>query len=138
MELIGKQEIEKLSGLQQKLFGFDKDEAVEQAFSILENSNIRTVDPELIFGKIYDYIGFNKIKEEMFHHLVISRLAFPLSKLKTSEYLYRYQGIDVDIDAVYRFLDKLNDKLKPEVEQISFEHTKKVLNGEISKTNYTK
>ncbi|HOS15695.1 MAG TPA: hypothetical protein PKX15_01525 [Bacteroidales bacterium] len=61
-----------------------------------------------------------------------------MSKLKTSEYLYRYQGIDVDIDAVYRFLDKLNDKLKPEVEQISFEHTKKVLNGEISKTNYTK
>ena len=132
LELKGKQEIEKLSGLEQKLFGFDKDEAVEQAFSILENSNIRTVGPELIFGKIYDYIGFNKIKEEMFRHLVISRLAFPLSKLKTSEYLYRYQGIDVDIDAVYRFLDKLNDKLKPEVEQISFEHTKKVLNGEIS------
>jgi len=132
LELIGKQEIEKLSGLEQKLFGFDKDETVEQAFSILENSNIRTVGPELIFGKIYDYIGFNKIKEEMFRHLVISRLAFPLSKLKTSEYLYRYQGIDVDIDAVYRFLDKLNDKLKPEVEQISFEHTKKVLNGEIS------
>ncbi|HOS15696.1 MAG TPA: hypothetical protein PKX15_01530 [Bacteroidales bacterium] len=76
LELIGKQEIEKLSGLEQKLFGFDKDETVEQAFSILENSNIRTVGPELIFGKIYDYIGFNKIKEEMFRHLVISRLFF--------------------------------------------------------------
>ena len=132
LELIGKQEIEQMSGLEQKLFGFDKDEAIEQAFAMLENSNIRTVGPELIFGKIYDYIGFNKIKEDMFRHLVISRLAFPLSKLKTSEYLYRYQGIYVDIDSVYRFLDKLNDKLKPEVEQISFEHTKKVLNGEIS------
>lgn len=136
LELIGKQEIEQMSGLEQKLFGFDKDEAIEQAFAMLENSNIRTVGPELIFGKIYDYIGFNKIKEDMFRHLVISRLAFPLSKLKTSEYLYRYQGIYVDIDSVYRFLDKLNDKLKPEVEQISFEHTKKVLDGSISVVFY--
>ena len=132
LELIGKQEIEKLSGLENKLFGFEKDEAIEQAFSILENSNIRTVGPELIFGKIYDYIGFNKIKEKMFRHLVIARLAFPLSKLKTVEYLYRYQGVLLDIDAVYRFLDKLNNKLKLEVEQISFEHTKKVLNGKIN------
>ncbi len=29
LELIGKQEIEKLSGLENKLFGFEKDEAVE-------------------------------------------------------------------------------------------------------------
>jgi len=32
-----------------------------------------------------------------------------LSKLKTIDYLYRYQGTSLDIDAVYRFLDKLND-----------------------------
>ena len=136
LELIGKQEIEKISGLENKLLGFDKDEAVEQVLSMLENSNIRTVGPELIFGKIYDYIGFNKIKEEMFRHLVVSRLAFPLSKLKTSEYLYRYQGIHVNIDAIYRFLDKLNDKLKEEVEKISFEYTKKVLDGVISVVFY--
>ena len=136
LELIGKQEIEKMSGLENKLFGFDKDEAVEQVLSMLDNSNIRTIGPELIFGKIYDYIGFNKIKEEMFRHLVVSRLAFPLSKLKTSEYLYRYQGIHVDIDSIYRFLDKLNDKLKEEVEKISFEYTKKVLNGTISVVFY--
>jgi transposase len=38
----------------------------------------------------------------------------------------------LDIDAVYRFLDKLNDKLKPQVEQIAFTHTLKVLNNNIS------
>lgn len=136
LEQLGKQEIERMSGFEHKLFGFDKDEAVEQALSMLENSSIRTVGPELIFGKIYNHIGFNKIKEDMFRHLVISRLAFPLSKLKTSEYLYRYQGVHVDIDAIYRFLDKLNDKFKPEVEQISFEHIRKVLDGEISVVFY--
>jgi len=64
--------------------------------------------------------------------LVIARLAFPLSKLKTIEYLYRYQGISLNLDTVYRFLDKLNDKLKEKVEQIAFEHTKRVLDNNIS------
>ena len=68
----------------------------------------------------------------MFRHLVVSRLVFPLSKLKTVEYLYRYQGVSLDIDSVYRFLDKLNSKLKDKVEQISYAHTLKVLQNNIS------
>jgi hypothetical protein len=35
----------------------------------------------------------------------------------TAEYLYRYQGKMIDIDAVYRFLDRLSVTLKPVVEQ---------------------
>jgi transposase len=128
---LAKQEIENLSE-QTKLFNSERDEAVEKNYSQLSNSNIRTVGPEIIFGRIYDSIGFNKIQEDLFRHLVIARLAFPLSKLKTVEYLYRYQGIVLDIDAVYRFLDKLNDRLKPQVEQIAFAHTLKVLQGNIS------
>jgi transposase len=130
-----KQEIERLSA-QPKLFVSEGDAAIEKAFSILNNANIRTLGPEIIFGKIYDYIGFGVIDESMFRHLVIARLAFPLSKLKTIDYLYRYQGTYLDIDAVYRFLDKLNDKLKPQVEQIAFSHTKKVLNNNISVVFY--
>ena len=121
---------------QLELFESKNDKIVEQVFETLQNSSIRTVGPELIFGRIFDHIGFNQIDEEMFRHLVIARLAFPLSKLKTAEYLYRYQGISLGIDSIYRFLDKLNNKLKPQVEKISFEHTKKVLNGKISVVFY--
>lgn len=42
----------------------------------------------------------------------------------------------LDIDAVYRFLDKLNNKLKEQIEQIAFAHTKRVLNGKISVVFY--
>ena len=129
------QEIEKLSK-QLKLFESKKDIIVEQFSDTLQNSSIRTIGPELVFGKIFDHIGYNEIKEDMFRHLVIARLAFPLSKLKTSEYLYRYQGIRLDIDAIYRFLDKLNSKLKPQVERITFEHTRRILGGEISVVFY--
>jgi transposase len=132
---LARQEIENISG-QPKLFKSESDEAIEQAFTALNNASIRTLGPEIIFGKIYDHIGFGVIKEDIFRHLVIARMAFPLSKLKTIDYLYRYQGRWLDIDAVYRFLDKLNDKLKPQVEQIAFEHTKKVLGGKISVVFY--
>lgn len=128
---IGMQEIERLSA-QSALFVSENDSIVEQVFEVLQNSSIRTVGPEIVFGKIYDSIGFKSIKEELFRHLVIARLAFPLSKLKTVEYLYRFQGVILDIDAVYRFLDKLNNKLKSQVEQISFAHTKRILGGTIS------
>ncbi len=128
---LGKQEMERLSA-QGKLFISENDIVVEQLFEALGNASIKTVGPEIIFGKIYDGIGFNEINEDLFRHLVIARLAFPLSKLKTIEYLYRFRGIRLNIDAVYRFLDKLNDRLKAQVEQISFAHTQKVLGGKIS------
>jgi transposase len=132
---IGKQEMERLTG-QSKLYVSEEDVLVEQVVNSIGNSSVRTVGPELIFGRIYDNLGFNEVKEELFRHLVIARLAFPLSKLKTIEYLYRYQGIQLDIDAVYRFLDKLNNQLKPQVEQIAFAHTKKVLKGNLSVVFY--
>ncbi len=135
--LIGQaeQEVEKLSD-PLSLFYSEQDLLVDRVFETLHNSNIRTVGPELVFGRIFDYIGFGKIGEELFRHMVISRLAFPLSKLKTVEYLYRYQGTILDIDAIYRFLDKLNSKIKEQVEQIAFGHTLKTLSGNISVVFY--
>jgi transposase len=132
---LGKQEIERLNP-QPKLFVSEIDTLIDEIFSSLNNASIRVVGPELVFGSIYDKIGFGQINEELFRHLVISRLAFPLSKLKTSDYLYRYQGISVDISTIYRFLDKLNNNLKDQVEQITFKHTKQVLADNISVVFY--
>lgn len=128
---LGKQELSKIQA-QHGLFIFENDALIESFLTQLQNSQIRTVGPEVIFGKIYDAIGFNLITEELFRHLVISRLAFPLSKLKTVDYLYRFQGIMLEISSVYRFLDKLNDNLKDQVEQISFKHTLKILQNKIT------
>lgn len=132
---LGNQELDRLSN-QQNIFVSKQDTIIEHVFSELTNASIRTVGPEIVFGKIYDHIGFNQLKEDLFRHLVIARLAFPLSKLKTIEYLYRYQGVHLNIDTVYRFLDKLNNKLKDQVEQITFTHTLKVLKGNVSVVFY--
>lgn len=133
--LKAKQEIKRLEATP-SLFVLDKDVLIASFLSDIENGQIRTIGPELVFGKIFDFIGFNAINDVLFRHLVIARLAFPLSKLKTIEYLYRYQGINLSIDSVYRFLDKLNDELKNKVEQIAFAHAKRVLKNEISVVFY--
>ena len=83
----GKQEMERLSG-QSQVFASEKDAVVDHAMQTLPNAGIRTIGPELIFGKLYEHISFGRIDKDLFRHLVIGRLSFPLSKLKTVDYLY--------------------------------------------------
>lgn len=91
-----KREISVITGQQQ--FNFDKDrekELVELFFHHIEGMEL--VGPELLLGKLFDEIGFNDIKDELFRHLVICRLVYPVSKLKTVDYLFKYKGISIDI-----------------------------------------
>jgi len=121
--------IDNRNGNQQGLISLlnQDEQAVETFLTTLPNSAVRTVGPELIFGTLFDRIGFNSIKDNLFRHLVVARLAFPLSKLKTVDYLYRYSGITMSVDQVYRFLDRLQKKHKETVEKIAFNYTKRHL-----------
>ncbi len=125
------QELQRIEGTS-SLFVNRDDAKLESFISTLKNSQVQVIGPELIFGKIYNAIGFNHVESDLFRHLVITRLYQPGSKLKTIDYLQRFLGIDKDISEIYRFLDKLNTQLKDQVEQIAFEHTKTVLGGKIS------
>jgi len=117
------------SGNQTRLFSFKTKEElwVEDFLTGLSNAQIHTIGPELIFGALFDRIGFNTIEDELFRHITVARLAYPTSKLKTVDYLYRYLGVDIKVDAVYRFLDKLSGTYKEIVEQKAFEYTKDTL-----------
>jgi transposase len=95
------------------------------------NDDIRVVGPELVFGRIFDHIGFNKIPDQLFRDLVISRITHPGSKLQLSEYLQENNRQEISADNIYYFLDKLNSKYKHQVEDISFSHTRNLLNGRI-------
>jgi len=95
-------------------------------------SQINVVGTELLLGKIFEAIGFNQIKDELFRKLVLARLCYPSSKLKTTEYLLRYENYVTDEDKIYRYLDKLQSKQKRQVQKISYDHTLGILGGEIS------
>jgi transposase len=113
------------------LFSEQSDANIEGFLNTLSNANVQVIGPELVFGKIYDAIGFNAINESLFRHLVIARLAFPLSKLKTIDYLYRFQGIQININSIYRFMDKLSRELKEQAQQIVYQHTLQLLHKDI-------
>jgi hypothetical protein len=80
---------------------------------------IKLVGPELLLGKLFDEIGFNQIDDELFRHLVITRLVYPVSKLKTTDYLYKYKGIEISVYSIYRYLDKLHTEQLDKVKEIS-------------------
>lgn len=103
------------------------DAVVENFLEGVASSHIRTIGPERIFGALFDRIGFNAVPQELFRHLVVARLAYPVSKLKTVDYLYRYRGIQTHADTIYRFLDTLQAKHKATAERIAYAHTKKTL-----------
>jgi len=98
----------------------------------LDNDDIRVIGPEQIFGRIFDRIGFDQVPGDLFRDLVISRITHPGSKLKLAEYLQENKGKNITVYSIYRYLDKISTRYKDQVEHISFNHTKKLLNNKIS------
>jgi transposase len=111
-----------------------RDKVFEQLFAGI--TAVKSVGASMLLGQIFDSIGFNAIKDELFRKLVLSRLCYPVSKLKTTEYLRRYEGYVTDEDKIYRYLDKLNKTQKRTVQCISYKHTLEVLGGHISMVFY--
>ena len=91
---------------------------------------------QLLLGQVYDSIGFNRVDDEVLRHLVIARVSQPMSKLATVEYLKSYYDEDVDLNRIYRYMDRLYKSQQELVQQISVEHTRKILGGRIGLVFY--
>jgi len=96
----------------------------------------RIIGIQSVLGKIFSEIGFDQIQEPLFKYLVLYRLVYPKSKLKTTEYLYRFEQKSYSEDAIYRFMDKLNSRYKEIVQQISIKHTQEILDNTIQSVFY--
>lgn len=105
---------------------FDKtDQLLEDLLTNIKE--IKVIGIDLILGKLFTEIGFDAITDELFKKLVIARLCYPSSKLKTVDHLRRYEGFETNETAIYRYLDKLHSTQKRTVQDISYQHTLKVL-----------
>lgn len=134
--LLAKTEIERIKGAH-SLFVDQDDLVVENFVNSISNDHLQIVGPELILGHIYKKIGFPDDGScVLFKSLVLCRLVYPGSKLKTVNYFKQHLNTDISVHSIYRFLDEVNSELKPTIEQISFHHTRKVLKGRISVAFY--
>ncbi len=107
----------------------NKEEQIKDFVRNIEQLNRKGID--LLLGKIYDEVGFGELNEFILRKLVLLRLSNPSSKLRTVDLLYKYYSIDIDEHKVYRYLDKLYNEQKEQIQQISYRHTLKILNGVI-------
>lgn len=101
----------------------------ERLLSSITNITINGAD--LILDRVFDNVGFNRIDDEIFRKLVKARLSYPASKAATVEYLKNHFDEDVSLSKTYRYLDKLSDSQHRIVQDISVEHTGKILGGHI-------
>ncbi len=117
----------------------ERDDVVEAFVGGLSNGQLQVIGPELVYGTLYDHIGYDQLDNDLFRHVVICRLFHPGSKLKTTDYLERYLHVKVSTDRIYRMLDNLvlpEGGFKRHVEQISFDYTKKIAGDKISVVFY--
>jgi transposase len=134
--LLAKTELERIRGLQ-SLFVEHDDLVIESFVESISNEHLQIVGPQLVLGKIYEKIGFPEGGScNYFKHLVLCRLVYPGSKLKTVDYFRRHLNLEVSVYTIYRFLDELESGLKQQIEDISFDYTKKVLRGNIGVVFY--
>ena len=134
--LLAKTELERLQG-NQSLFVEHDDLVVDNFVDCISNDHLQIVGPELILGKIYKKIGFPESGScKYFRSLVLCRLVYPGSKLKTVDYFKQHLNLDVSVYSIYRFLDELASGLKQEIEEISINYTKKILLDKIGVVFY--
>jgi len=126
-----KQQILTLS--KQTTLPFDKAAELEFVDTFINHlDSFSLIGPELLLGKIFDEIGFNAIEEELFRHLVITRLVYPVSKLKTTDYLFKYKGVEISVYSIYRYLDKFYKDYLEQVKSISLKHTLQLFSNVLS------
>lgn len=125
--------IHKQTGIQELDFT-NSTQAIEGILNNITSHKLIGID--LVLGTIFDEIGFSQIEDALFKDLILYRLVYPSNKLKTTQYLSRFAGKQYTEDAIYRYMDKLHSTQKELVEQISFTHSKQVLNDELQVVFY--
>ncbi len=85
----------------------------------------------MILDRVFKSIGFDELNDDILKHLVTARLSQPLNKSATVDYLKSHFDEDVQLHKIYRYLDKLYNIQQDKIQQISIEHTRRILGGKI-------
>ena len=116
----------------------DKDYIVNMKNLIEEDRVITGIHD--IYGKLFDelnlrsifaYPSRNKISIELFKNIVMARIAKPDSKRASVNLLEENFGISLNLDSVYKMMDKLNDKSIEKLNTLAYNKTKDLFGGKI-------
>ena len=124
--------IRSFGGQQEFDFDDNRGKELEETARVVNNMDAVLINgTQLLLNQIYDSIGFNRIPDDILRHLVIARVSQPGSKHATVDYLKSYYDEDIDLNHIYRYIDKLYNTQMELAQQISVEHTRKIFGGKI-------
>src|SRR5512138_1161346 len=83
----------------QEAFDFSDESSLLRAAFLSINSHTE-IGTELLLGKIFDDIGFHVVDDPIFRQLVLSRITYPVSKMRTSEYLGQYHDLNYPVQQI--------------------------------------
>ena len=134
----GKKWLDQHCGKRDMFHEADRQREEKQAVEYLLNNveNILLNGTQLILNEVFRLVGFDAIEDDILKHLVIARLCQPTSKSGTVDYLKSYFDEDVELHKIYRYLDRLHNTLQDKIQQISVEHTRRILGGHIGLVFY--
>jgi transposase len=134
--LLANNEMREMQGVQ-TLFEEHDDIVVDSFVNSIANDHLQIVGAELILARIYQVFNFpDDGCPNYFRNLVLCRLVYPGSKLKTVEYFKQHLNTEVSVHTIYRYLDELNSVFKPDIERLTFEYTNRLLKGNIGVVFY--
>ncbi len=93
-----------------------------------------------IYGKMFDELDLknifvnparNKSSVEYFRNIVLGRIAKPDSKSRSVHMLEENFGVSLDLDSVYKMMDKIDDKSIEKLNSIAYSETKKLFDDKI-------
>ena len=93
-----------------------------------------------IYGKMFDELNLRSIfanparnvsSVQIFKDILLARIAKPDSKRGSVEMLEDNFGISIDLDKVYRMMDKLDDKAIEKLNKLSYHKTKELFDDKI-------
>lgn len=93
-----------------------------------------------VYGKLYEDLGFNRVfanpaRQQMatrvLRQIVLARVANPQSKRGSVTLLERDFGVRLNLDYVYRVMDKLDDPTIEEIKQLAYHHTLSLYGGKV-------
>ena len=98
-----------------------------------------------VYGKLFYDMGYdrviknptqNKAGVRIFKDIVLARIANPLSKRASVHMLEENFGVSLNLEGVYRMMDKLDDKAIEKLKKISYMNTKRLYMDKIDVVFY--
>ena len=93
------------------------------------------------YGALFDDLSYSRViynpkrnvsAASVFKDIVLARIANPASKRASVDLLEEDFGISIDLDSVYRMMDKLNDKTIGKLKDITYQNTASLFKNRIS------